>query len=54
MQGLGGHISVPRVLKFSRVFYFFVLTSAFLLLPQELISLTLLHSFLSKDWENFA
>lgn len=47
--GLEGHVRVPRVLKFSRIYDFFVLIPAFLLLSQEPISLTLLSSFLQKN-----
>lgn len=54
MQGRGGHASLPRALKLSRVFYVFGLTPAFLRLAQEPISLTLLSSVLSKEWGNFA
>lgn len=52
MQGLEGHFGVLRGLKFSGFYDVFLLTFAFLLLLQEPISLTLLSSFLPKEWEN--
>lgn len=50
MQGLEGHVRVLRYLTFSWFYDFFVLTSA-VLLSKDPVPLTLLSSFLSKEWE---